>query len=77
MRLTVLLKEQCTSVEEDGPGYPKDIWGKALGCGEGSACPVKLKGDKTTDPGDPSHSQPLPDIYAKKPRFFSKWITIE
>ena len=52
-----------------GQGYLKEIWGKALGCGEGSARPVKLKGDKTTDPGGPSYSQPLPDIYGKKPRF--------
>ena len=59
-----------------GQSTSKILWSKPWHVGEESVCPSKLR-DKTIDPGAPSYSQPLLNIYPKKPRIFSKWITTE
>ena len=45
-----------TSVEEDGPGYLREVWGKALGCARG----VSMSREAQWEQNDRSRSSFLP-----------------
>ena len=60
-----------------GQGTSERFVAKPWGMREGSACPVDLNGNRTTDPGVPSYHEPLPSYLCQETEVFSKWITAE